>query len=495
MNTTPDGNPSYQSLLSVARPYLDWVQQLSPDQAAQAEALPVRRDMVTLLTYVRDNKVTCTHTGNLPLKAVREVTARFVDPPQLDETIGDHTYRLRTEFDVWPLYFLHTIADVGGLLYGGPARRLQLSSNGAQFLAETPPFQVWFMLAVWCLQTNWLIAYPLAGMGEELPPHFQELTLAHLRALPVGTRIDYEPFADRLIQETGLKWAGQDKDSVRWFLHVAIERMVMNILANFGIVEKEYQDKLIGSSTFKDLAAIQITSFGKGLLQSFETLDARHRTVQDSAEEWSPNGEEWDEDLDEDLDEEWTEMEDEEEWLEDEWDQEFASSRSIEDMRRIALDALRFGDDDAEFYTYAAQHGLTVNEIVYYLNAYEAGGDAGLQAIRCPDIIPPNIAQQAIKTIAATLDRHFEGRMPYRLTDEGTAIGVYEIQERWQSNEKYLFEICQFRLTLETNQWHLYWFRKFDAWWPYPLPETGPKYTLKARLQQVLEDRFGCFWG
>jgi hypothetical protein len=37
--------------------------------------------------------------------------------------------------------------------------------------------------------------------------------------------------------------------------------------------------------------------------------------------------------------------------------------------------------------------------------------------------------------------------------------------------------------------------RKFDAWWPYPLPKTGRKHSLKARIQQVLEDEFGCFWG
>ena len=84
--------------------------------------------------------------------------------------------------------------------------------------------------------------------------------------------------------------------------------------------------------------------------------------------------------------------------------------------------------------------------------------------------------------------------IPYRLTDEGTAIGVYEIQQR-RNGDKYLFAICQFRLTLEGHLWHLYWMRKFDAWWPYPPPEHGRKYTLKARVQQVLEDEYGCFWG
>ena len=62
------------------------------------------------------------------------------------------------------------------------------------------------------------------------------------------------------------------------------------------------------------------------------------------------------------------------------------------------------------------------------------------------------------------------------------------------SGESFLFAICQLRLTLADNHWHLYWMRKFDAWWPYSLPLTGRKFTLRARMQQVLDDEYGCFW-
>jgi hypothetical protein len=179
----------------------------------------------------------------------------------------------------------------------------------------------------------------------------------------------------------------------------------------------------------------------------------------------------------------------------EEWNQSITDSRSIDTMRRIALEAQQLGDDWAAFEDYAAQHQLTVNEVVYYLNAYVYGGDAGLQAIHAPDIIPPDIARNAIKKITRFLDDNFAGRLPYRITDEGTAIGVYEIQQRMHTGDKYLFPICQLRLTLASNQWHLYWMRKFDAWWPYSPPERGRKYTLAARLQQLAEDQHGCFWG
>ena len=177
----------------------------------------------------------------------------------------------------------------------------------------------------------------------------------------------------------------------------------------------------------------------------------------------------------------------------EEWDQQRADSRTIVKMRRIAQDAMSFGDDDAAFYAYAAERKLTVDEIVYYLNAYEAGGDEGLRALRAPDIIPPEVAHKARKTIAAMLEE-WSPNLSYRTTDEGTAIGVYEIQQR-QSGDKYLFEICQLRWIAASNHWHLYWMRSFDAWWPYALPRQGRKHTLRARMQQVLEDEFGCFWG
>ncbi len=75
----------------------------------------------------------------------------------------------------------------------------------------------------------------------------------------------------------------------------------------------------------------------------------------------------------------------------EEWNQERAERRNLETMRQIAQDVLEFGDDAGAFDRYAAEHMLTVNEIVYYLNAYEYGKEEGLQAIRAPNIIPSQI--------------------------------------------------------------------------------------------------------
>ncbi len=245
----------------------------APEVVRQAQELPLRQDMVTLLTFVRDNKVVGTQsTGNMPLKAVREVTARFVNPPQLDTTIGDHTYRLRSEEDVWPLYFLHILAEVGDLLAIARARRWRLTPVGERFLDEDPLLQVKFLLVVWWYQVNWLVAYPFQGMGEALPPDLEEATLARLRALPVATRVPFEEFADGLIEETGLTWTAPDSTYATMSLRGSVERMIIHILGTFGAVEREYRAEPLGKGTLRKLNAFEVTPFGKALLDAVATV-------------------------------------------------------------------------------------------------------------------------------------------------------------------------------------------------------------------------------
>jgi hypothetical protein len=75
-----------------------WQQDVSKEHQLIAEELPLRQDMITLLTYLRENKVTGTQsTGNLPLKAVHEICGRFVKPPKLEESVGERVYRVRAK--------------------------------------------------------------------------------------------------------------------------------------------------------------------------------------------------------------------------------------------------------------------------------------------------------------------------------------------------------------------------------------------------------------
>ena len=246
-----------------------WMQRhYTLQRVAEAQALPLRRDMVTLLAYVEDHKVTGTKsTGNMPLKAIREVTAQFVDPPVLDTTIGDHVYKLRTEDDIWSLQFLHILASVGGLLIAEPGRRWRLTPAVAKFLNVDPILQLSLLLSVWWFQVNWLVAFPMGGIGETLPDLFERVTLTRLRANRTGTEVSFDEFADALIQKTGITWTAPDMTYARMSLHSAVERMVIRVLEDFGVVQCTDRDHP-DWPTFKELDTFEITPLGAALLAS-----------------------------------------------------------------------------------------------------------------------------------------------------------------------------------------------------------------------------------
>jgi hypothetical protein len=235
----------------------------------QAEVAPIRQNMMVLLAFIRDNKVIGTQsTGNMPLKVVREVTARFVNPPQLDTKIGDQTFQLRSEEEVWPLYFLHILADVGGLIKTGRARRWQITAQAKRLLATPAPVQTAFLLGVWWHKVNWLVAYPYAGMGDHLPYFFAKATLASLRTLPTGTNVSFSDYAAKLISLGGLTWTAQDSHFADSALRASVERMVVDILADFGALKCRYRKEPLGKGTITKLAAIQATPWGKALLDA-----------------------------------------------------------------------------------------------------------------------------------------------------------------------------------------------------------------------------------
>lgn len=246
-----------------------WEFGLTKDQLTWADSLAVRRDMVTFLNYLKNNRVVGTpSTGNLPLKDVRAVCAKFVHPPVLDAKLGDKVYKLRSEDDVWQLFFLHALANAGALLTGGKARTWKVTSEGDSFLNFTNPIQISFMLTAWWHLMDWRMAFPVSGLSRGLPSAFDKITLKSLLELPVGKSIDYEPFADQLIEETHFTWSSVDQTFAQSTMRSAIERMVVLPLVEFGILETEYGMKDIGGSEFSKLSKIRLTSFGKGLLET-----------------------------------------------------------------------------------------------------------------------------------------------------------------------------------------------------------------------------------
>lgn len=260
----------FQEEVTAAQEYLDT---LKPDQREgllkQAADSPIRRDMVTLLTYVNDHSVVGTQsTGNLPLKVIGEIAAQLVQPFKMEATIGGHTYRVRSEEDVWTIHYLHILADVGGLVNAGRARKWRVKKQGEKFLAVDPFTQTLFLLATWWYRVNWLVAYPYDGMGDYLPPFFSTLVRDELLELPVKKRSAFTKFADQLINKAGLTWGAHKSDFAQTALRGSIARMVIYVLRDFGAVTVEHRDKPLGKGSIKELAAFRLTPLGQQLLEA-----------------------------------------------------------------------------------------------------------------------------------------------------------------------------------------------------------------------------------
>lgn len=250
-----------------------WLAQQPEHVSAAAAELALRRDAVILLNYIGGNKVVGTQgAGNLPLKDIRIVTAQFVKPPKLEETIGTQTFRIRNEEEVWALHYLRILAEVGGLIKTGSARRWQVTKQGEYWLVADPLLQTAFLLSIWWFKVNWLITYPYTGMGKGLPYDFTAKTFAQLRDLPITTKLEFEQFADKVIQATRLTWGAQDSSFAPSALRGSIRRMVIYPLRDFGVVKCHHRDKPVGKGTISELAAFEITPLGAALLQALPEL-------------------------------------------------------------------------------------------------------------------------------------------------------------------------------------------------------------------------------
>ena len=70
-----------------------------------------------------------------------------------------------------------------------------------------------------------------------------------------------------LIISSGLKWTAPDMSYAHKSLETAIERMVIDILADFSAVQREMGAEWIGNHRFNKLQSFTLTKLGQGLLK------------------------------------------------------------------------------------------------------------------------------------------------------------------------------------------------------------------------------------
>ncbi len=256
--------PTEQEQLAMAESMQNWLSGLDAKSIALFESLPLRRDMLTFLDYLSENKAVGTQaTGNLPLKAVHAICARFVDPPKLEETIGSRTFKARNEDDVWPLFFVHTLAFQSRMVDGGPSRRWKVTPEVEMFQQFSPPMQIVFLLSNWVFVCDWGLAYPDLGLQGDMLTRFKAAAMNTLLSLPEDETVPFESFANQVIEESDLIWTSQNEDFVQMMKRSVVERLLIDPMTRFGILECSYRPSKILGDKYKDLDTLRLTTLGK----------------------------------------------------------------------------------------------------------------------------------------------------------------------------------------------------------------------------------------
>jgi len=259
---------------AVAESMAVWLRNLSMEELNLFDALPLRRNLLVFLDYLSKNRTVGTQsTGNLPLKAVTEISQKFVGgPPALEETLHKHTYKVRSEDDVWSLLFVHSLAVHSDLVTGGPSKTWKVTTQGELLPQLPPPIQILFLFSSWWIAMDWVIAFPVSGLADGLPPLFQSAALACLNELSTGENTPFEAFADRVIAQSGLTWPSKDQTNTHLIMQAVVKRLVVDIMEDFGILECEYLTESQNGYEHKELTHIRMTTNGKKLLDLSSTM-------------------------------------------------------------------------------------------------------------------------------------------------------------------------------------------------------------------------------
>ena len=259
--------------LPVFNPRFDFIDYWTdkPEHIDYAKDVAFRRDVITMLKYLCDNKVRGTKaTGNFPRKAVREIAEGFVTPPVLDQKIGDEVYELRSEDEVPDMLFVHIFSNMTGLIVGGENKVWRVTHLGDLFMDSTPLEQVWFLTKSWFYQYHWDNCYPFTDVYLDEPLFiFQKKLLDVLLGYALGKPIEITKvlidLEERLpgwlmVNRHGDMVAFNTKD---YFLSIVVEPFEK--LGLFEVV-KEESGFLEGHFEYSHIV---MTDYGKTLLKCF----------------------------------------------------------------------------------------------------------------------------------------------------------------------------------------------------------------------------------
>lgn len=215
---------------------------ISPFSDEEAEANPFYRDFLTFLEYIKIHSPKLTGTGNLNLKSLAEINERLIRKKAWEEKLGEHIYRIRSEYEMPYIKILDVLAPIVGLCRRKRKKMMLVKSAEKKFSSLPHGVRFNILWKVYLLDLNWAyIAYleNEAEIAEVLQLH-QNMIWLMLRDFDIETTggwISIEHTLEMIRKEYNIGWKtyyGDNPDSARWGIETVIFR---NILEVFDFVE------------------------------------------------------------------------------------------------------------------------------------------------------------------------------------------------------------------------------------------------------------------
>jgi len=177
--------------------------------------------------------------------------------------------------------------------------------------------------------------------------------------------------------------------------------------------------------------------------------------------------------------------------------------RKLEEMLRLVKAVVKWDLDSesgyAAFGNFAREVGIKKENLMYYVNAYQASGKSGLKALTYKKTMPETVRIEATKELneflSARLPRNeHAGQLWFQVVAKDNRITVAEKRPLFgDPSQSSTSEFVQLRYTDYDGKWHIYWKRASGKWWPY-VPHRKIE-SFNDCLHELGQDLFHCFWG
>jgi hypothetical protein len=218
----------------------------------------LRIDMLALLNYIGDRELKLTQAGNLTLKDVRAINELLVKPEKLDYELYGVMKKLRTEEEVYRIWFLRTLSQMGSLT---KIRRnkISLTKTAKEFLKKDPYDQLLQLFTVWLTKDHWGRELYWPEVVEPIMNKAYQVAY-YLSKMPVGMTVEYDIFEQGLLSSLRLGFATDDIEHAKLFSYIAIAQAILEPLELFGVVSLERDKDKYGHSK---VAAVSLTDLGR----------------------------------------------------------------------------------------------------------------------------------------------------------------------------------------------------------------------------------------